>query len=107
MGKYSIDKMHTIKIGRQSGKSVDAVVDAIGKLMVTEYDVIPFIIKRLDRSYNLRKIFIDLCINHFNVKPICKQLIFGIEGYTSKIKFYSIGSKEVLGYDIEPTFDLD
>jgi hypothetical protein len=111
--EYSIDKMHMEKHGlRREGKTVDAVVDIIGKIMVTENETFPFVIKYMNRTNHIRKEFVSLCINHFKVTPI-KDTIWTLEikGYSSRAIFIPIEKWERDYYtynpNILPTFDLD
>jgi hypothetical protein len=112
MSKYSIEKMHEPKGGRRSGKTVDAVADIIGKIMVTENTVFPFVIKWMQRSQHITQTFEDLCRNHFNVKPIRdRRYTLEIEGYSSKAVFHTIEDWEdrasmMYPPNIFPTFDL-
>ena len=90
--KYSIDKVHERKdpYERRNGKTVDVLMDAIGMVMVTENETVPIIVPRLDWSYHLRKMFIDIVINHFNDEPVIKtQEEFYIKGYSSRIRIFS------------------
>lgn len=50
--QYSIDQMHQPKPAneRRNGKTVDALADVIGKVMVTEDAAIPFVMKFLSRK---------------------------------------------------------
>lgn len=112
---YSLEKMHEPKPcgERQNGKTVDAVVDAIGKLMVTEDTVIPFVVKWEIRRSHIAQVFRSLCRDHFKVKPIMGRLEFGIEGYSSRIMVMSedhwndYASRLHSKSCIEPTYDLD
>lgn len=112
--KYSIDQLHTPKnvYERRNGKSVDAVMDVIGKLMTTHNETIPFVIQRADWIFHLDKLFVDICINHFNVKPIAVRRMkyeWRIDGYSSVIRIFSLSEYEnnrVRGYSVIPTFDL-
>ena len=90
--KYSIDKVHEEKSSeRGNGKSVDLLMDAIGMIMVTENQVVPVIVPNLHWSVHLRKMFIDIAINHFNEEPIIsRETEFSIKGYSSKIIVFSI-----------------
>jgi len=108
--KYSIDRMHQIKGGgRQQGRTVDAVAQAIGKIMVTENKHIPFVVAYMDRVSHIKKEFFNLCKSHFNEVSISySQFEIGIEGYTSRIVFISNQDKRrLLGSTIEPIYDLD
>lgn len=112
---YSLEKMHEHKSAdkRQNGKTVDAVVNAIGKLMVTEDTIIPFIVKWEIRRTHIASVFHSLCRDHFKVKPIMGRIEFGIEGYSSKIMVMSedhwndYSSRVHSKSCVDPTYDLD
>lgn len=108
--KYDLDKIHQIKGGgRQQGRTVDAVAEAIGKIMVTENEHIPFVISYMDRVNHIKKEFFELCKSHFDETPISySQFEIGIKGYSSRIVFISSQDKRrLLGSTIEPVYDLD
>ena len=107
---YSIERMHQIKgSGRQQGRTVDAVAEAIGKIMVTENEHISFVVAYMNRVSHIKKEFFELCKSHFNETPISySQFEIGIKGYSSKIVFISNQDKRrLLGSTIEPVYDLD
>lgn len=108
--EYDIDRVHQIKGGgRRQGKTVDAVMEAIGKIMVTENQRILFVVLTLDRAQHIIKEFFNVCKFHFNETPILhNQFEVGIKGYSSRIVFISSQSKDkLLGFNIEPVYDLD
>jgi hypothetical protein len=111
---YDLEKMHEIKSReRRSGRTVDALVDVIGKIMVTENEVIPFVVKYMDRVRLKLPEFNRLCREHFGVRSkMLSQFEFGIEGYSSYVRFISVDLWETqklrrFNPDIEPTYDLD
>jgi len=107
--KVDIEKLHTPKYGRRSGKTVEAICDAIGKIFVTENKVIPFVVREINWMDHIKPMFRDICIDHFNEQPILKdQRTLMIKGYTSKIVFFSFDRwwQDGRGYDIQPTYDL-
>lgn len=105
--KYSIEKMHEAKSSRRSGKSVDAIVDIIGKIFVTENETILLIVRSMDRADHLSHTFRDVCINHFHEYPIIKSPHeWRIKGYSSKIVIKT-KDQDTRGYNLEPTYDLD
>lgn len=109
--EYSLDQMHKIKgrLDRRSGKTTDAVVDAIGKLMVTENETVPLVVAYLRDIWIVRDAFIDLCKNHFKETPILyRKNEFRIEGYSSTIIVFSFDEWERKkdGYNIIPTGDI-
>ena len=108
---YSLDRMHEPKsLGeRRNGKTVDAIVDVIGKLMVTENETIPFVLANFHRADFTMRMFIDICVKHFKLTPIIKDRYnWQIEGYSSRVKIFSEtqGYEPLRGYSIEPTLDL-
>jgi len=108
--KYSVEKMHEIKYGRRSGKSVDAMADLIGKIMVTENETIVLVVKMMNRADHLLQLFTDLCKNHFDETPIVKNKFeWGIRNYSSRIKVMNMQEwdKMQFWYQTIPTFDLD
>lgn len=110
--KYSLDKIHKQKDFRErgNGKTVDAVMNVIGLIMVTENKQIPFILEKIDWIRHVENFFVDICLNHFNVKPIKhQQLIWRIEGYTSHTRIYSLDDylkDKVRGNVVAPIFDV-
>ena len=111
-----LDKLHEYKSGyqRHNGKSIDALVEIIGKVQVTQNMVVPFIIERLEWERHLSPMFHNLVVDHFNEWPIIRDrgMWWGIEGYTTTIKLISSKSgnwiDSVRGYNITtPTFDLN
>lgn len=108
--RYDLERMHQIKGGgRQQGRTVDAIAEAIGKIMVTENEHIPFVILYMDRCNHIKKEFFNVCKLHFNETPIShSQFEIGIKGYSSRIVFISSQDKRrLLGSNIEPVYDLD
>lgn len=110
--QYSLEKMHEPKAygERQNGKSVDALVEAIGKLMVSDEEIVPFIVRFRDRVNHLRPMFESLCYEHFKEKPLFKSKFeWGIKGYSSIIRFISEEESyhKLRGLHIEPVYDLD
>ena len=108
--KYDLDRMHQIKGGgRQQGKTVDAVAEAVGKIMVTENEYIPFVVSYMDRVSHIKKEFFNLCKSHFDETPVSySQFEIGIKGYSSRIVFISSQDKKrLLGSNIDFVYDLD
>lgn len=94
---YSLEQMHKPKNGneRRNGKTVDALVTAIGSVMVTEKERIPFVIHYMKDISYIRNEFRMLCKQHFSVEPIFyKNDEWGIEGYTSRIFFKTLDQWE-------------
>ena len=107
--KYNLDILHSVKQGRRSGKTVSAIMDAIGTIMVTENEKIPFIISRMNRVADIKPIFHDICVSHFNEEPIFYDMFtFGIKGYSSTLHFIGLEqSREKLkGFKMIPIDDL-
>jgi hypothetical protein len=113
MSKYSIDRIHTPKFfhERRSGKTVDAIVDIIGKVMVTENARIFLVVSFIDRISYVRKMFNDICIEHFEEEPeFISQNEWGIKNYNSRImvvSFFQWEKNHRDGMNLQPTFDLD
>ena len=108
--QLDLERVHNPKYGRRQGATVNALLDAMGKIMVTQNAVIPFVVKYMDRVVHKRKDFIQLCKDHFNEEPVfINNFNWGIKGYSSFIKFISIdmADEKLRGYFIEPTYDLD
>ena len=105
--KYSVEKMHEVKSGRRSGKSVDAIVDIIGKIFVTENETILLVVRSMDRADHLCNTFRDVCINHFHEYPIIKSKYeWKIKGYSSRIVIKT-KDQDIRGFNLDPTYDLD
>jgi hypothetical protein len=112
-----LDKLHEYKStrDRNNGKSVDAIVDVVGKVMVTQNMVVPFIIEKLDWERHLSPMFYNLVVDHFKEQPIIygRDTWWGIEGYSTRVKLISDSSDkswrdQVRGYiTTTPTFDLN
>ena len=106
--EFSLDKMHQDKSQRKSGRTVDAIVDAIGKLMVTQNEQVPFIVPYGNRIDYVTFLFRSICVDHFKETPVVKrQGQLEIKGYTSKIIIISESEWRIkgFGYRIDPTFD--
>lgn len=95
--KYSLDQMHETKDKnkRRNGKTVDAIVAAIGSIMVTEKERIPFVVHSLNDLSYIREEFISLCYNHFDVYPkFDRSKEWGILGYSSTFFFVTLSQWE-------------
>lgn len=106
--KYSIDQVHKEKNGfRGEGRTVDAVMELIGRIMVTENERIPVVLPEAIWMSNFKKVFIDVCIEHFKEEPIFeKATTLGIKGYTSNGFMVLQSDRQALrGISQEPIFD--
>jgi len=110
--KYDIDRVHSKKelFSRRSGNTVRAIMDVIGKIMVTDNETVVLVVKLRDRIRVTSDIFKDVCINHFNETPIMKHEDFwSIKGYSSNVKvisWYQFEQGGADGYSALPTFDV-
>jgi len=112
---YSLEKMHEPKPygKRRAGHTVDALVDAIGKIMVLQNERIPFVVKYIDRVRNKLPEFCRLCREHFKETPVSySQYEYGLKGYTSRIEFissdlYETRKREMFHPNIQASYDLD
>jgi hypothetical protein len=85
--KYSLDRMHQLKTGRHSGRTVDVLVSGIGMIMVTHNETICLVVPSMSREENLKKEFSLLCKHHFQVVPKTRHAgQFSIYRYSSIIK---------------------
>ena len=112
MSKYDLNKVHQEKAynARRVGKTVDAVMEAIGKIMVTENESIAFVITKMSGEDNIIRTFRDVCIEHFKETPVIeKRGELGIKGYTSKIYIITEDaySKKMLAYRTNMTPIID
>lgn len=115
MSGYSLERLHELKgWKRQEGRTTDAVFDIIGKIMATENEIIPFVVKYYDRVWYKVRMFEDIVFSHFHEKPkYYSKYEIGIEGYSSRVKFFSANNYhdmeiiETRFRDILPTYDLD
>lgn len=89
---YDVERMHIPKHygDRRAGRTVDAIADAIGKLMVTDNETIPFVIRWMTRADHIIHEFKKMCREHYNEEPITyERYTIGIKGFSSRITFYS------------------
>ncbi len=111
---YSLEQIHTDYInkhGRRTGKSVDALVDLIGKIMVTDNESFLLVVPWMSRSRHLMDEFGFLLREHYEEKPFYKDRYhWGIVGYTSIISVVTLDDYErsckYVHHITTPTFDL-
>lgn len=107
--KIDLDKLHQEKHpARRQGHTVDAVTEAIGKIMVTDNEVFLFVVPEMHWCYHAFSLFEDICYNHFGViahgRPSGE---WRIQGYTSRVRVVTherLG-EQMRGRQTEPIFD--
>ena len=105
---YDLDLVQNPKNCRRGGLTTSLIMNAIGMLMVTDGETIPFIIATMDRTKSIKKIFTDICLSHFKEETIFyNEFRWGIKGYNSSIKFigFEQQKKELIGLRIAPLVD--
>lgn len=91
--KLDIDKLHKdylSKSYRRSGKTVDAIVDAIGKILATQYNIVPYFVREIDWDRHVTKTFFEVAKEVFNEEPYRKGYDLGLLGYSTRIRIVSM-----------------
>lgn len=89
--KYDIEQIHNVSGGRRSGKSVTAIMEIIGSILVTDNASIPFIIRKREWASHLRPMFEDIARDHFGETVTRgERFVWSIKGYTSKVHVFSL-----------------
>lgn len=97
--QYSLEQMHQPKPcgERRNGKTVDAIVDIIGKVMVTEHETIYLVLRLKDWERHAAQEFKMICFGYFDVIPNVGKVEWKIQGYSSRVVTISIDQ-----YDQDP-----
>jgi len=101
MSKYDLDRLHDeTPSGRGAGRTVTAIFDAIGKLMVTENKIIYYLVPEQHWEDHVIREFIKIVTEHFELDHVkFRRSEIGIKGYSSKIVIRRNDTNAMRGID--------
>lgn len=91
MSKYDINRLQgPAPSGRNSGKTVRALFDAIGILMTTQDETVYYVVNEQHYERHISRTFYDIVTDHFEEIPVIINDKLGIKGYSSKLKIVTM-----------------